>query len=151
MIVLLIALILLTPTSAFSHGGAIDSYGCHNNTKLGVYECHHGVFANKTWNNPGGKEAMLKELENVIKPPTETHITGTATLTWEPVTHPKLSGYKMYWRLVGGQWQDPIVVGLTEKLELGCILKGAIYEFAVTAFTPEAESELSNIVSKSFK
>lgn len=33
-------MIFIFPTSAFSHGGGLDSSGCHNDRKRGGYHCH---------------------------------------------------------------------------------------------------------------
>lgn len=37
---LIILIIFIFPTSAFSHGGGLDSSGCHNDRKRGGYHCH---------------------------------------------------------------------------------------------------------------
>lgn len=36
--------ILLFPLSAFSHGGGLDSSGCHNDRKRGGYHCHRSSY-----------------------------------------------------------------------------------------------------------
>jgi len=45
-ITLSICLLLLAPialaSSAHSHGGGLDRYGCHTNRKTGAYHCHRG-------------------------------------------------------------------------------------------------------------
>ena len=57
---LLAAMLLTTAiTDASAHGGGLDSYGCHNNRKVGNYHCHRGEFAGKTF---ASKDAMLKAL-----------------------------------------------------------------------------------------
>ena len=57
---LLTAMLLATViTDASAHGGGLDSYGCHNNRKVGNYHCHRGEFAGKTF---ASKDAMLKAL-----------------------------------------------------------------------------------------
>ncbi len=35
----LLAVIIL-PVTAIAHGGRLNSEGCHNNSKTGMYECH---------------------------------------------------------------------------------------------------------------
>ena len=39
-------LVVLTPTYAYTHGGGLNSEGCHNNRKTGDYHCHRGSEAN---------------------------------------------------------------------------------------------------------
>ena len=43
---------------AFSHGGGLDGDGCHNDKKGGVYHCHRGPLAGKSF---ASKADMLKE------------------------------------------------------------------------------------------
>ena len=38
-------LLVLVPTSAYAHGGGLNSEGCHNNRKTGEYHCHRGPAA----------------------------------------------------------------------------------------------------------
>jgi len=47
-----------------AHGGGLDSYGCHNNRKVGNYHCHRGEFEGRTF---ASKAAMLKALEEKRK------------------------------------------------------------------------------------
>src|SRR5437870_3722231 len=44
--------------SAALHGGGLDSYGCHNDTKAGNYHCHRGLCSGKTF---GSRAAMLAD------------------------------------------------------------------------------------------
>ena len=53
----LATIISATPSIAFSHGGGLDSYGCHNNRKEGGYHCHRGELKGQTFSS---KEEMLK-------------------------------------------------------------------------------------------
>jgi hypothetical protein len=32
--------LVASPSVAYSHGGGLDKYGCHNNRKTGDYHCH---------------------------------------------------------------------------------------------------------------
>lgn len=48
--------VLLWSPSAISHGGGLDSYGCHHNRKQGGYHCHRGENAGKSY---ASKEDML--------------------------------------------------------------------------------------------
>ncbi len=44
------ALVLcLFPVITIAHPGGLDAYGCHNNRKAGVYECHTGEFASESF------------------------------------------------------------------------------------------------------
>src|SRR5688572_3648245 len=40
-------LLALLPTPALSHGGGLDSLGCHRDRKLGGYHCHKGPLAGR--------------------------------------------------------------------------------------------------------
>ena len=53
---LIFVLALIMPLLSFGHGGGLDSYGCHNNKKAGVYQCHSGVNSGKTY---ASKDEML--------------------------------------------------------------------------------------------
>ena len=48
----------LFPSSVYPHGGGLDSYGCHHNTKQGDYHCHRGMFTGQQF---GSKEEMLRQ------------------------------------------------------------------------------------------
>ena len=50
-------IISASPSIAFSHGGGLDSYGCHHNRKAGGYHCHRGEFKGQSFPS---KEEMLK-------------------------------------------------------------------------------------------
>jgi len=140
--------LFLSASSAFPHAGALDSYGCHNNNKSNVYECHSGKFVGKSWSNPGGKDAMLAEIAAATPP---VVIMGEATLTWAPPVDGVTSGYLVYWGLEPGKYQTPIEIGLVTELKLTGILKGATYYFALKAKDAKGNlSPLSNEVSKKF-
>jgi hypothetical protein len=62
--VILSMLLVAASPEVFAHGGGLDSYGCHNNRKVGNYHCHRGEFAGRTF---ASKEAMLKALEEQRK------------------------------------------------------------------------------------
>ncbi len=53
------AIFLLSLYSAISYGhpGGLDSYGCHNNRKEGIYQCHQGPNAGETYSS---KVEMLR-------------------------------------------------------------------------------------------
>ena len=64
MCVILAMLLIAASPDVRAHGGGLDSYGCHNNRKVGNYHCHRGEFAGRTF---ASKEAMLKALEEKRK------------------------------------------------------------------------------------
>ena len=43
------ALIVLAPSLAWSHGGGLDQYGCHNDNSKGDYHCHQGKMKGKSY------------------------------------------------------------------------------------------------------
>ena len=47
--IILLLTVLLLPTFVYSHGGGLDSYGCHNNRKQGGYHCHRGDNKGKSY------------------------------------------------------------------------------------------------------
>jgi hypothetical protein len=57
--------LLLTPILAYSHGGGLDAYGCHNDRKDGEYHCHKGQFDGQTF---ASKQDMLQTLEGLTRP-----------------------------------------------------------------------------------
>ena len=54
--ILLVTIILFIPGLSNSHGGGLDSYGCHNNRKEGGYHCHRGENKGKIYSS---KSEML--------------------------------------------------------------------------------------------
>jgi hypothetical protein len=54
--VVLIAL-FAQPPAASAHGGGLDSYGCHNDRKAGLYHCHRGPCQGQTFES---KTEMLR-------------------------------------------------------------------------------------------
>ena len=44
-----VGLAFLAPALAWGHGGGLDQYGCHNDTKKGDYHCHQGKLKGKTY------------------------------------------------------------------------------------------------------
>lgn len=51
------ALLVFSSTPAVAHGGGIDAYGGHRDTKKGNYHSHQGTCAGRTW---ASKEAAIK-------------------------------------------------------------------------------------------
>jgi len=78
-------------------------------------------------------------------PPTAT----TATLTWNAVSDPSLSGYKVYIGTASGTYTKIIPVGNTTFYTIDSLTTGTTYFFAVTAYNSAGESSPSNEVSKS--
>ncbi|MBI4133577.1 YHYH domain-containing protein [Candidatus Uhrbacteria bacterium] len=65
---MLIIMVLAAPEYAFSHGGGLDSYGCHHNRKAGGYHCHRGPFAGEQFSSQAD---MLKKLGQQEKSPSD--------------------------------------------------------------------------------
>ncbi len=53
-------LVMLIPDTAFSHGGRLNSQGCHNDRKNGGYHCHRAS------STPKPKVMPLKKSSNKI-------------------------------------------------------------------------------------
>lgn len=45
------AFILIFSPYSFSHGGGMDSNGCHNDNSAGNYHCHQGKYSGKTFDS----------------------------------------------------------------------------------------------------
>ncbi|QIK80641.1 excalibur calcium-binding domain-containing protein [Lysobacter sp. HDW10] len=43
--ILLFGFLILATTPAFSHGGRLNKYGCHNDRRTGGYHCHRSAMA----------------------------------------------------------------------------------------------------------
>lgn len=54
--------LVLPITAAHSHGGGLDSLGCHHDRKKGGYHCHRGPLAGKTFNSKAEADTALKSL-----------------------------------------------------------------------------------------
>lgn len=153
-VLLAIVVFLASASMLLAHPFKLDSYGCHNNGALNIYECHTGQFAGKSWPNPGGQTKML--VEKNTPPPTPpappvSSVMGTATLTWTAnAASDNVIGYSLYWAVEPDKWQAPIKLGNVTQVELSNILKGATYYFAITAYNSVGESVKSNTVSKAF-
>lgn len=64
---LIIFLILVFSTSpTLAHQGGLDSFGCHNNRTAGIYECHKGQFAGRSF---ASKTEMQQALAEGSNPP----------------------------------------------------------------------------------
>jgi len=61
-LVLVILCLLSVPLGLDSHGGGLDSLGCHHNRKLGGYHCHRGPLAGRSF---ASKDEALKALEKL--------------------------------------------------------------------------------------
>ena len=154
-----LAAILLIPSISGSHPGGLDTYGCHNNSKLNSYECHKGDFPGKSWPNPGGKEAMLLEANPPPPPPvcpelpatpkpsvTSAEIGHVLEWSWEP-TNGKQATFVVFWTRVPDprdypkgvpledlwSWYGPVPVGTDKRVILTTILTGETYAAKVYA------------------
>jgi hypothetical protein len=62
----LVATLLATPAALLAHGGGLDRYGCHRETRTGTYHCHRGPCAGKTF---GSQAEMLADACSKTPPP----------------------------------------------------------------------------------
>nr|MBI3611672.1 thermonuclease family protein [Nitrospirota bacterium] len=44
-----VLVLCLFPALTIAHPGGLDAYGCHKNRKAGIYECHRGEFAGRSF------------------------------------------------------------------------------------------------------
>jgi len=71
-----------------------------------------------------------------------------ATLAWNPVSSPALSGYMLYYGPAAGNYTSKIDVGNTTMRAVANLTEGATYHFAVTAYdSSHTESAFSNDAS----
>jgi hypothetical protein len=69
------------------------------------------------------------------------------TLTWDPVTHPDLAGYKTYYGTSGGDYELSLDVGNSTSCTIADLEDEITYYFAVTAYSIYGEeSDFSNEV-----
>jgi len=78
-------------------------------------------------------------------PPSAT----TATLAWNAVTDPSLSGYNVKVGTASGLYSRTITVGNVTSYTVDSLTNGTTYYFTVTAYNSSGESQPSNEVSKS--
>ena len=57
-----IAFVLLVPGLAWGHGGGLDKYGCHHDTKKGDYHCHQGSLKGRAFKSQDTMLAAHPEL-----------------------------------------------------------------------------------------
>lgn len=81
----------------------------------------------------------------VSSPPSAT----TATLAWNGITDPSLSGYNVKVGTASGFYSRTITVGNVTSYTVDSLMTGTTYYFAVTAYNSAGESPPSNEVSKS--
>ena len=81
----------------------------------------------------------------VSSPPSDT----TATLAWNAVTDPFLSGYNVKIGTTSGLYDRTISVGNVTSYTVDSLTTGTTYYFSVTAYNSAGESSPSNEVSKS--
>lgn len=81
----------------------------------------------------------------VTSPPSAT----TATLAWNSVTDPSLSGYNVKVGTASGFYSRTITVGNVTSYTVDSLTTGTTYYFSVTAYNSAGESPPSNEVSKS--
>jgi len=58
----------LAPLIAWSHGGDLDTYGCHNDRKHGNYHCHKGPLAGQSYSSQQDMLVALQALQTKTAP-----------------------------------------------------------------------------------
>ncbi len=72
---------------------------------------------------------------------------GRITLEWDPVTHPDLAGYMVYYGTFGGDYDESVDVGNWTSVTIEGLEEDVTYYFSVTAYSAYGEeSEYSNEV-----
>jgi hypothetical protein len=69
------------------------------------------------------------------------------TLKWDPDPAPNLAGYRLYYGTSSGVYTQEINVGKMTATVVSNLREGRTYFFAITAYSPTAESLPSNEVS----
>lgn len=154
---------VLVYVEADAHKYPTDTYGCHNNTALGVYECHTGTMAGKSWANPGGKTKMLVELATPATPPRPSPFAASipygTTLTWSKVDdfEGQPVQYVVFWRQVApsgsvpNPWNGPVNVGVDRRLVFASVAVGVTYETYVQAVAGTLASDPSDVLTWTVK
>lgn len=62
--------VLLSYAAAFSHGGGLDSLGCHHDRARGGYHCHRGPLAGRSFASKAEAEKALQDQQK--KPPPQS-------------------------------------------------------------------------------
>ncbi len=57
---------LLSASPTLAHRGRLDTFGCHNNRKAGIYECHKGQLSGRSF---ASKAEMQRTLRSPNEPP----------------------------------------------------------------------------------
>lgn len=63
-VAMLAAFAMLVPSLAWAHGGGLDQYGCHNDTKKGDYHCHQGKLKGRSFKSQDTMLAAHPELKS---------------------------------------------------------------------------------------
>jgi hypothetical protein len=72
---------------------------------------------------------------------------GQTTLEWDPVTHPDLAGYMVYYGTYRGDYDESVDVGNWTSVTIEGLEEDVTYYFSVTAYSANGEeSEYSNEV-----
>ena len=64
--IILLGIIFIYPNLLLSHGGGLDKYGCHNETKTGGYHCHRSSYTSPPSNSSKAYSP------NLIRPSSKT-------------------------------------------------------------------------------
>lgn len=61
-----VLILCLSPAITIAHPGGLDAFGCHNNQRKGMYECHRGEFAGQSF---ASQAEMLAGTQGTIAVP----------------------------------------------------------------------------------
>jgi len=64
---------------------------------------------------------------------------GLITLEWDPVTHPDLAGYMVYYGTYSGDYEESVDVGNWTSVTIEGLEEDVTYHFAVTAYSVYSE------------
>ncbi|MFO0701049.1 MAG: fibronectin type III domain-containing protein [Nitrospira sp.] len=119
------------------------------NTTLTVSVNTSGLSAgthNATITIKAGKATTTVPVTMIVSPPPSA---TTATLAWNAVTDPSLTGYHVKVGTASGLYSRTITVGNVTSYTVDSLTNGTTYFFAVTSYNSAGESPPSNEVSKS--
>jgi len=61
-------IVVLAPSAVAPHGGGLDTYGCHHDRKQGVYHCHRGEFAGRSFASQAEMLAARQQSYTAVPP-----------------------------------------------------------------------------------
>ncbi|HUA38150.1 MAG TPA: fibronectin type III domain-containing protein [Candidatus Sulfopaludibacter sp.] len=63
-----------------------------------------------------------------------SNLTGSVTLTWQPSTRPKLTGYDIYYGTASGIYPNVLNVGKTTTVTISNLVGGRVYYFMIYTY-----------------